>query len=358
MIRSIKQAFGTVVLLAATTALFISGCSSGGGDPAQTTSLQASTLQVGITNSGFTNASTSTGFTNASTSKGGFQAVHLTIDKVVVVPTGKESLADNDPALPVIATFPTGTSVDVLNLHFLPQILGTASAPPGSYSQVRLTLAANSDPSNLNNYVILTSNPTKKLPLTTPGAQVSVLKVIGNFKVGAGAFNTIVLGFNPADAIVVAADSSSASLKPTGISITQVFNSLANAGAVFGTIRSPQFGSWSSATVAVVPRPFSNFTSGTMTGKPFSNFTSGAVTKGMLFSNFSSPGVWKSNFAALLPPNGSALMPSANYRIFVQAYRDTLSTIPVFSLYSSPLFTVTSGQDTPVPPAGTVMLSP
>ncbi|KAB0667588.1 DUF4382 domain-containing protein [Oryzomonas japonica] len=311
----------SVLLVAAFLGLGqMQGCSGDGS-----TSANTGTLQVGITDS--------PAFPN-------LDSVHLTIDKVVVVPIGKEGLADNDPGLPVIATFPGGIGVDILNLHFLPQILGTTAIPAGSYSQVRLILAPNSP--TLNNYVTLSANPAQKLPLTTPSAQESGLKIKGNFTVTAGALNTIVLDFNPNEAIVFAGNSGNINLKPTGVRIIQVFNALTNAGSLSGTIRSPQFTPWSSATVTVVPR--------TPAG--------GAVTSGVVFSNFSSPSVWKSNFSAFVPPNNSAVMLSAHYRVFVRAFRDTLSTVPTFNLYSSPLLTVTGGADTAVPPNGLVQLGP
>ncbi len=264
----------------------------------------------------------------------------MTIDKVVVVPQGKEGLPDNDLGLPVIATFPGGMGVDILNLHFVPQVLGATAIPAGTYSQVRLILAP--DQPTLNNYVILAANPTVRLPLKTPSAQQSGLKIVGKFTVTAGAFNSILLDFNPDNAIVIAGQSGNIILKPTGIRVIQVFNSLDNAGTVFGSIRSPLFQPWSSASVSVVPR----------------NPAASAVTSGVVFSNFSSPSVWKAPFTAFLPPNGSTAMPSANYKVFVQAFRDTSLLVPTFSLYSSPPFTVTTGVDTPVPPDGIVLLGP
>jgi hypothetical protein len=310
--------FAVFLLLSALLLAQMPGCGGGGG------STPTGTLQTAITDS--------PAFPN-------FSSVFITIDKVVVVPKGKENLADNNPGLPVIATFPGGLGVDILNLHFLPQILGTVNIPAGRYSQVRLILAP--DLPTLNNYVILTGNPNK-LPLKTPSAQESGLKIVGSFTVTAGAFNTIVLDFNPNDAIVIAGNSGNIILKPTGIRINQVFNSLTNAGSVSGTIRSPLFGSWSSASVSVVPR----------------DPAAAAVSSGIVFSNFSSPSVWKAPFAALLPPNGSNVVPSANYKVFVQAFRDTGSLVASFSLYSSPAFMVTTGADTPVPPNGIVQLGP
>ncbi len=312
--------------------LQLPGCGGGGGVNSVVVSSGATTgtLQVGITDS--------PAFPE-------LLSVHLTIDKVVAVPAGKEGLADNDPGLPVIVTFPAGQPVDILDLHFVPQILGSTAIPAGSYSQIRLILAPNQP--TLSNYVILASDPNQRIPLTTPSAQQTGLKVVGTFTVTSGAFNTIVLDFNPNDAIVIAGKSGKIILKPTGIRISQVFNSLNNAGGVSGTIRSPLFEPWSSAVVSVFPRGPAN----------------NAVTSGVVFSNFSSPSVWKTPFAALLPPTGSAVMPSASYKVFVQAYRDTRLLTPAFDLYSSPAFAVTTGVDTLVPgrgavPDGIVLLGP
>ncbi len=322
-------ALAAFFLASALLVMQLHGCGGGGGGGGGG-GTATGTLQVAITDS--------RAFPNLS-------SVHITIDRVVAVPAGKEGLADDDPGLPVIVTFPGGLDVDILNLHFLPQILGTTNIPAGSYNQIRLILAANHQP-NLSNYVVLTDNHNQKIPLTTPSAQQTGLKVVGKFTVTPGAFNTIVLDFNPNDAIVVTGNGKII-LKPTGIRINQVFNSLDNAGGVTGMIRSPLFSPWSSATVSVLPR----------------DPAGAAVTAGVVFSNFSSPSVWKAPFAALLPPNGSAVMPSTNYKVFVQAYRNTGLLNPVFDLYSSPGFAVLKGVDIPVPgrgtvPAGTVLLGP
>ncbi|UFS71664.1 DUF4382 domain-containing protein [Geomonas sp. RF6] len=321
--KIIPSLFLLLVLLAISQ---VPGC-GGGGDGGGGGSATTGTLQVSIT--------------DAPPTAPVFASVHLTVDKVVVVPVGREGAPDNDASLPVIATFPSGVGVDILNLHFLPQLLGSATIPAGSYSQVRLILAAN-PPTALTNYVTFANAPSQRVALTTPSAQQSGVKIIGNFTVTAGVLNTILLDFNPTTAIVVAGNSGNVNLKPTGIRIIQVFDSLANAGSVSGTIRSPAFGAWSSATVSVVPR----------------NPAGSAVTSGIIFSNFSSPSVWKAPFTAILPPTGGGTMPSANYRVLVQAYRATNSQGPVFGLYSSPLFTVSTGVDTAVPPAGVVQLAP
>ncbi|GFE58430.1 DUF4382 domain-containing protein [Geobacter sp. AOG1] len=310
----------------------LSGCGGGGGGITTGTASGSSVAATGILQVSITDRP----------APPELASIHLNIIKVVVVPKGKEDLADDDPDLPVIAVFPGGTDVDILNLHFVPQILGTTAIPAGSYSQVRLILASNSP--TLSNYVTLSSNPDKKRPLKTPSAQQSGLKVIGNFTVTANKYdpliNTIILDFDPNDAIVFAGKSDNIILKPTGIRITQVFNSLTNAGAIYGLIHTPVFNphssstfrSWSSAKVSVVQN-------------------SSVVASGVVFSIFSSPSVWKSTFNAFLPAG-------PNYKVFVNTYRDTSLKIPApFQMYSSSFINVTQGVDSyVVQPDGIIYL--
>ena len=325
------QVFGLIgtMLLAGLVFSQLSGCGGGGGTAA------TGTLKVVITDSPAFQS---------------YSSVHLMINKVVVVPSGKEGVPDNDPGLLTVATFPSGLDVDILRLHFLQQILGTVLIPAGTYNQVRLILAANPQSAPFNNYFIVAGSSTQ-VALTTPSAQQTGVKINGKFTVTPGVLNTILLDFNPNEAIVIRGHSGQDNLKPTGIRISQIYSSLDNSGSISGVIRSPVFNplssatfkSWSSATISVVPR----------------NSAATAITSGVIFSNFSGAGVWKAPFVAYVPPNGTASMASLNYKVFVQAYKDTRQQNAAFKLYSSPLMTVTSaGGDFPVPPDGIVQLMP
>jgi hypothetical protein len=309
---------GLLLFIAAALSLGqLSGCGGGGGTP-------AGTLQVGITDS--------PAFLD-------FSSVHIKVVKVAVVPAGRENLPDTDPGLPVIADFTGigGVDVNILKLHFLQQLLGTAVVPPGSYTQVRLILAANPATAPFNNYFILAGSSTP-IALTTPSAQETGVKIVGHFTVTAGTLNTILLEFNPDTAIVKAGQSGQNNLKPTGIHIQQIFTALNMAtGSISGTIRSPAFATWSSATVSIVPR----------------NPAAPAIVSGDVFSNFSSPSVWKAPFIAYVPPTSSPLMPSQFYKVFVSV----VNPAGKFQLYSSPAVTVTVNTPSTVPPAGTANLT-
>ncbi|GFE62745.1 DUF4382 domain-containing protein [Geobacter sp. AOG2] len=305
-----------LIVLAALALGQLPGC-GGGGSGSGTSS--TGTLRVAITDS--------PAFLT-------YSSVHIKVDKIAVVPAGKEGFADTDPGLPVIADFTAsgGQDVNILKLHFLQQLLGSAVIPAGTYSQVRLILHANPSTAPYNNYLILASS-SGQIALTTPSAQQTGVKIVGRFTVAAGVLNTIMLEFNPDTAIVRAGNSGQYNLKPTGIHIQQIMGDLNTAtGSISGMVRSPGFATWSSARVSIVPR------------SPAAT----AIVTGDIFSNYSSPGVWKAPFIAYVPPNSSMLMPSASYKVFVSV------TGPAgkFLNYSSQALTVSANTDTSVSPDG------
>ena len=275
------------------------GCSGGGGGTAAT-----GTLQVGLTD-----AQSDT-----------FQQVVVTIKEVRVVPAGKESAPDNDPGLPVVATYATPRTVDVLTLRFQQELLGSITLPPGNYTQVRLILEPNpngqADPVN---YLTMKTDPTVKIPLTTPSAQQSGLKVVGQFQVKPGIINAILLDFDPNTAIV-ARGNGAYNLKPTGIRIIQSAGPLTAFGSLTGTVVAT-FKDFSSATVSVVP-------AGEVT----------PIASGTVFSNISS-NRWIGPF--------SSFVPGGSYRVHVQSKG--------FAPYSSPVTTVVSGNETSL---GEILFSP
>jgi len=267
----------------------LSGCGGGGSGAAP-----AATLQVGLTDK----------------QSDSFANVFIAIKEVRVVPAGLENAADNDARLPVIVTYSTPHVVDILTLHFQQDILGTIPLPAGTYNQVRLILAPNpngqGDPVN---YLTLKTAPTVKIPLTTPSAQQSGLKVLGKFQVTPGIINAILLDFDPNTAIV-GRGNGAFNLKPTGIRIIQPATALTSFGSLSGTVVST-FKDWSSATVSVVPQSGAN-----------------PIAAGTIFSNFTS-NRWEGPF--------SAFVPGGAYRLHVQAKG--------FAPYSSPMQTVTAGSD-------------
>ncbi len=296
MSRKVRKFFGLagVLLLAALSMAQLFGCGGGGGGGTAPTG----TLQVGLTDD----------------QSDTFQNVVVSIKEVRVVPAGMENAADDDSRLPVIKTFSTPYSVDILSLKYLQQILGTAIVPAGSYTQVRLILEPNPSGNGTDpvNYLVLKSAPSTKIPLTTPSGQQSGLKILGRFTVQAGVINAILIDFDPNTAIVDRGNGDY-NLKPTGIRIVQMSSPPASFGSLSGMVVST-FKDFSSATVSVVPQ------GGTS-----------AVAAGTVFSNFSSSR-WEAPFTSFVP--GGA------YRVHVQAKG--------FALYSTSVQTVTAGSNTPL----------
>ncbi|NPV45531.1 MAG: DUF4382 domain-containing protein [Armatimonadetes bacterium] len=205
----------------------LSGC-GGGGDGERT-----GTLSVAITDA-----------------PGEFAEVHLSILEVRVVPTG-DAGEPTGPGLPLIARFDPPREVDLLELAYAQELLGTAVVPAGEYTQVRLVLAPNVNGEPPANYVTLLSDPGTQIPLDTPSAQQSGLKLLGKYVVTAGETAAIVLDFDPARAIVEAGNSGKYLLKPTGVRITQVDDILSTYGALLLTVEPAE--AWPSALVSVVP---------------------------------------------------------------------------------------------------------
>ena len=281
-----------VSLLAALVIIQLTGCGGGGGGG---DSSPKGTLKVGLTDK----------------QSDGFANVFIAIKEVRVVPNGLENAADNDSRLPVVVTYDTPHSVDILTLHFQQEILGTITLSAGTYNQVRLILAPNPSGQGKEplNYLTLKTAPTVKIPLTTPSAQQSGLKVLGRFEVKPGIINAIILDFDP-DTAIVARGNGDYNLKPTGIRIVQTTD-LSSFGSLSGKVVST-FRDWSSATVSIVPQGGVN-----------------SIASGTIFSNFSS-NRWEAPF--------SAFVPSGSYRLHVLAEG--------FVSYSSPMQTVTTGTDT------------
>lgn len=136
--------------------------------------------------------------------------------------------------LPLIVSFDTPLSVNVLDLAFQQQLLGEAVLPAGSYSQLRLVLAANDD--EPANYLAMADDPDVMIPIETPSGQTSGLKVVGGFEVGAGEITTVVLDFDPARAVVEAGNSGRWNFKPTGIRVVEAAEVFEVYGGIVGQV--------------------------------------------------------------------------------------------------------------------------
>jgi len=289
----------TLVVLAAIICLGqMTGCGGGSSAPAAT----SGTLKMALSDK----------------QSDSFQKLIISIKEVRVVPAGMESSPDNDPALPVVATYATPLKVDVLTLKFLLQSLGQVTIPAGSYSQVRLILADNPAGTEPENYLVLASDSTgTKIPIKTPSGQTSGLKINCQFQVKPDELIDLVVDFDPNTAIV--ATGGGYLFKPTGIRVVEVRNLPPAFGYISGILTS--YMEWVNAEVKVVPGNG---------GTPVATST--------VFASYS---------AYSLQSSFSSYVPSGTYRVHVNS--------PGFVPYSSPLTTATAGAESSM---GTISLVP
>lgn len=121
-----------------------------------------------------------------------------------------------DGATHTLSLSAPGQSIDLLQqVNGTVADLGQLDLPAGTYSQIRLLLAANPSGNSGTpvNYVTQPNDATH-YPLTTPSAQQSGIKVNGSFDIGAGQSPEIVLDFNACRSIVTAGKSGKFLLKP------------------------------------------------------------------------------------------------------------------------------------------------
>ncbi|HXE95331.1 MAG TPA: DUF4382 domain-containing protein [Dongiaceae bacterium] len=300
MFRKTMSVLKVSMVLAATAValLQLQGCGGGGG------STSTGTLKLSITDKMSDN----------------FKNVVISIREIRVVPAGRENSSDNDPGLPVVVSFATPKVIDVMQLQFVQQALGDVVLPAGTYSQVRLILEPNPNGQGQQpaNYLVLKSDLNNtKIPLTTPSAQQSGLKVLGPLEIKPDIINALMIDFDPNTAIVVRGNGDY-NLKPTGIRLVRMSDMLTQFGSISGTLFST-FKDWSSATVSVKRRGVVNDADPIAAGRIFSNYTSGA---------------WRSPFAIFAPSSS----PTISYKTFIAANG--------FSLYSSSPVSVTQSQTT------------
>lgn len=176
--------------------------------------------------------------------------VVISIKEIRAVP--KESEEAENAELLLIKAFDPSLVINVLDLAYQQESLGEAHIPAGSYSQIRLILDANESDQPPVNYVRFHDDPdTERIPLKTPSAQNSGLKIRGDFSVLEDVDSTIVLDFDPSRAIH-RTGSEKWMFKPNGIRLVEVREVLPQYGAITGKVL---FRDWviESAHVSVVP---------------------------------------------------------------------------------------------------------
>jgi hypothetical protein len=177
----------------------LAGCGGGGGDAAAPNG----TLQLALTDA-----------------PSCYEHVYVTVEKARVHTSG--GAADADLGWQELV-LPAPKRVDLLNLtNGVLEELGSTQLPAGHYSQLRLVLAENGGSNPLANAVQPIGG--QLVPLRTPSAQQSGLKLQVNVDIAAGQTADLVLDFDACKSVVKAGNSGNYNLKPV-LSVTPRFAS-------------------------------------------------------------------------------------------------------------------------------------
>lgn len=151
---------------------------------------------------------------------GCYEHVYVTVEKVRVHASG--SAADADAGWRDLV-LDAPKRIDLLTLtNGVLEELGSTALPAGNYSQLRLVLAENSGSDPLANAVQPAGGAL--VPLRTPSAQQSGLKLQVNFEVEADRTIDLVLDFDACKSVVRAGNSGNYNLKPV-VSVTPKYTS-------------------------------------------------------------------------------------------------------------------------------------
>ena len=130
----------------------------------------------------------------------GFDAVNVTVIRVRVHQSSTASETDSGWS---DITLSPARKINLLNLtNGALESLGQTSLPAGHYTQLRLVLAANTGTTISNSVVLTGTTTTTEIPLVTPSAVQSGIKLINEFDVAAGQHVDLVLDFDAMKSIV------------------------------------------------------------------------------------------------------------------------------------------------------------
>lgn len=179
------------LLAAAATAALLAACGGGGSS-----SNAPGTLRVALTDAPAC----------------GYDEVNVTVQKVRVHQSG--SAGDGDSGWSEVVLNPA-RKINLLDLtNGVLEELGQTELPAGTYSQLRLQLASNGGAAPLANSLVLTGGDGSEIPLDTPSAQQSGLKMNLNLTVEPNQLADLVLDFDACKSVVVRGNSGRYNLKP------------------------------------------------------------------------------------------------------------------------------------------------
>lgn len=165
-------------LMASLLAAFIAACSGGSGSGSS-----SGTLGVALTDAPAC----------------GFEKVYVTVNKVRVHQSS--SATESDAGWTDITLNPA-RKIDLLSLNNgVIDNLGQTPLAAGHYTQLRLVLNPNNTGANLANSVVVSGN-NAEVPLVTPSAVQSGIKLVNEFDVASGQRVDLLLDFNACKSIV------------------------------------------------------------------------------------------------------------------------------------------------------------
>jgi hypothetical protein len=174
--------------------VLLSGCGGGDGGTSTVSSAGTGTLSLSITDQPAC----------------GYDHVFITVEKIRVHQS--EAAADTDGGWHEIVLSPA-KRIDLLTLtNGVLEILGQTVLPAGTYTQMRLVLASNSNVPKANTVVLTSSG--NEVELTTPSGQQSGVKMNVKITVEPDKVADFVLDFDACKSIVKAGNSGQYLLKP------------------------------------------------------------------------------------------------------------------------------------------------
>lgn len=178
--------------VAMASALLLAACGGGGGGG--TAAVPEGTVRLALTDA----------------PSCGYDHVYVTVERVRMHKS--DGAGDSEGGWEEIV-LATPKRLDLLELtNGTLEELGQTDVPAGTYSQIRLVLAANTGANPLANSVHPTGGA--EVPLKTPSAQQSGLKLKAKFEVEADGLADLVLDFDACRSIVTAGSSGGYNLKP------------------------------------------------------------------------------------------------------------------------------------------------
>jgi Domain of unknown function (DUF4382) len=180
-VRNSTRKLSAVLVLLGT--LSLTACGGGGGGGGGGSSTPTGTLGVSLTDSPAC----------------GFDAVYVTVSQVRVhqsaaasaTAAGWSTISLNPPKKVNLLGLSNGVLLS----------LGQTPLPAGHYTQLRLVLVANSGSTTANSVVL--TGTTTEVPISTPSAVQSGIKLINQFDVAAGQRTDLALDFDACKSIVV-----------------------------------------------------------------------------------------------------------------------------------------------------------